>query len=296
MKISVNVFSNSTGAITEYAVRDWSINVYSVERFILESKLTEEQQKKLSQSGVYLLVNDNCVYVGQAENIFKRWNQHINDEKKDWFDCAYAITDCRGFSATDLNALEYLLHSKAKEAGRFSVMNEKSTDNQMKDYQTDDNFYNTVFEHLNTLLNSIYRGHRVFDKINTEVLSEMNIDENGSSINDELQNKIFTMKQDVCFGQLKKVKEGWLLLKGAQSRETDFENSVKTEASKKIIRYCIAYLDGKMDSNLKTTEDILFTSPSSPAAALLQRPSNGWTVWKDDDGRPLDSYRVQGKK
>ena len=51
MKTIVNTYSNFTGSITHQSVREWSINVYAVERFVLESKLTDEQKKVLSESG-----------------------------------------------------------------------------------------------------------------------------------------------------------------------------------------------------------------------------------------------------
>lgn len=292
MKTIVNIYSNQTGAITHYSVREWSINIYAVERFVLESRLSDEQRKVLSDSGVYILVNENCAYIGKSQNILERWRQHIGKDEKDWFDCAYAITDLRGFSATDINALEYLFLTKAQEAGRFEIMNENNTDNQKKDYLNDRDFYNTVFSNVNLLLNSVYRGHRVFDKINTEniLIASMKSDEY-LSLNEELDNKVFSMNQSDCFGKLKKVKEGWLLLKGAKARTRDFESSIKHEGTKKMIRYSIAYLDGKLDDSLITTEDILFSSPSTPIAALTQQSANGWKIWKDDSGNILEKYR-----
>ncbi len=293
MKTIVNIYSNSTGSITHYSVREWSINIYATERFVLESKITDEQKKVLSEPGVYILVNEEYAYIGQSQNILERWKQHIGNEEKDWFNCAYAITDLRGFSATDLNALEYLFLSKAQEAGRFEIMNAATTENQKKDYLKDSDFYDSVFENVNLLLNNIYRGHRVFDRIDLENTNQIenNIAKNDVSLNDELQNRIFTMNHAECYGQLKKVKEGWLLLKGAQARIRDFENSVKHENTKKMIKYSIAYLDGKLDANLKTTEDILFSSPSTPIAALAQQTANGWKVWKDEEGNALEKYR-----
>lgn len=293
MKTIVNIYSNSTGSITHYSVREWSINIYATERFVLESKITDEQKKVLSEPGVYILVNEEYAYIGQSQNILERWKQHIGNEEKDWFNCAYAITDLRGFSATDLNALEYLFLSKAQEAGRFEIMNAATTENQKKDYLKDSDFYDSVFENVNLLLNNIYRGHRVFDRIDLENTNQIenNIEKNDVSLNDELQNRIFTMNHAECYGQLKKVKEGWLLLKGAQARIRDFENSVKHENTKKMIKYSIAYLDGKLDANLKTTEDILFSSPSTPIAALAQQTANGWKVWKDEEGNALEKYR-----
>ncbi|MBR3481994.1 MAG: DUF4357 domain-containing protein [Neisseriaceae bacterium] len=292
IKTTVNIYSNSTGgSITHYSVREWTVDVYAVQRFVLESKLSKEQKEALSQSGIYILVNEEQAYIGQSQNILKRWQDHFRDGDKDWFDCAYAITDLRKFSATDLNALEYLFWEKATEAGRFEIENVNDI-NKKSDYLKDENFYNIVFSNVNLLLNSIYRGHRVFDKINTEnTQTPNNNSQEETSLNERLQDKIFKMEQSGCSGQLKKVKEGWLLLKGAQAIKRDYENFVKNENAKKGIYYSRAYLNNKLDENLKTTEDILFSSPSTPAVALMQQNANGWTIWKDENGKTLDDYR-----
>ena len=291
MKTTVNIYQNSIGAITHYCVREWTINIFAVERFVLENKLENEQKKILSEPGVYILVNKDYAYIGQSQNILERWRQHLRNQEKDWFDCAYAITDIRGFSATDLNALEYLFLTKAQNAARFEIMNDKTTENQKNDYLKDSNYYDSIFSNVNLLLNSIYRGHRVFDKIDEKASSLDETSEIKTSILDDLQNHIFSMSKAECSGQLKKVKEGWLLLKGAQARTRDFESTVSNIGTKKYIRSSIAYLDGKLDANLQTTEDILFSSPSTPITALAQQTANGWDDWKDEDGNPLGKYR-----
>ncbi len=40
-------------------------------------------------------------------------------------------------------------------------------------------------------------------------------------------------------------------------------------------------------------EDFIFGSPSAAAAAVLGRRANGWTEWKNKDGKTIDEiYRV----
>ena len=46
MKTIVNIYQNNIGAITHYSVREWSINVYALERFVLESRLSDEQKRE----------------------------------------------------------------------------------------------------------------------------------------------------------------------------------------------------------------------------------------------------------
>lgn len=41
-------------------------------------------------------------------------------------------------------------------------------------------------------------------------------------------------------------------------------------------------------------EDFIFGSPSSAAAAVLGRRANGWTEWKNKDGKTIDEiYRIE---
>ena len=140
------------------------------------------------------------------------------------------------------------------------------------------------------MLNSIYRGHRVFNAIDDVNPSLNEVIEEAVSAN-ELLGKVFHFSQADCYGDLKRVKEGWLLLKGAQARQRNFQNKIKDERLVKAISYCIRYLDDKLDENLKTKEDILFNSPSAPIMALLQTSNNGWVTWKDNEGNPLENYR-----
>lgn len=291
MKTIVDIYPNAVGAITRYSVREWSINICAVERFVLEGRLTDEQKKILSAPGAYILADSERAYIGQSQNILERWRQHIGSDEKDWFECAYAITDVRDFSATDLNALEYLFHEKASAARRFEITNSKTTENQKNDYLKDKDFYDTIFSNVNLLLNSIYRGHRIFDSIiEVEAISDdTKTDGNEDSPGFTLQGKIFFLKVKNGQARLKKVKEGWLLLKGSQTQESDLQGYSDKNKSRLIrVRSC---LDGKLDGDLKTTEDIMFTAPSTVASAVKQKSRNGWLEWKDENGKPLRDYR-----
>ena len=291
MKTIVDIYPNAVGAITRYSVREWSINICAVERFVLEGRLTDEQKKILSAPGAYILADSERAYIGQSQNILERWRQHIGSDEKDWFECAYAITDVRDFSATDLNALEYLFHEKASAARRFEITNSRTTENQKNVYLKDKDFYDTIFSNVNLLLNSIYRGHRIFDSIiEVESISDdAKTDGNGDSPGLTLQGKIFFLKVKNEQARLKKVKEGWLLLKGSQTQESDLQGYSDKNKSRLIRVH--ACLDGKLDGDLKTTEDIMFTAPSTAASAVKQKSRNGWLEWKDESGKPLQDYR-----
>ena len=292
MKTIVDIYPNAVGAITRYSVREWSINICAVERFVLEGRLTDEQKKILSAPGAYILADSERAYIGQSQNILERWRQHIGSDEKDWFECAYAITDVRDFSATDLNALEYLFHEKARAARRFEITNSKTTENQKNDYLKDKDFYDTIFSNVNLLLNSIYRGHRIFDSIiEVEAISDdTKTDGNEDSPGFTLQGKIFFLKVKNGQARLKKVKEGWLLLKGSQTQERDLSSYADKNKKKRLIELR-SRLEGRLDKDLKTTADIMFQAPSPVACAIRQTSLNGWLEWKDENGKPLNDYR-----
>jgi hypothetical protein len=42
---------------------------------------------------------------------------------------------------------------------------------------------------------------------------------------------------------------------------------------------------------LVLTKDLLFSNPSKAAAFLMGRNANGWTEWKTQDGRTLDTVK-----
>ncbi len=44
-------------------------------------------------------------------------------------------------------------------------------------------------------------------------------------------------------------------------------------------------------SQYKFVQDYVFSSPSAASATVLGRPSNGWTDWKDEEGRTLSASK-----
>ncbi|MGK0285873.1 MAG: hypothetical protein ACI9GM_000915 [Salibacteraceae bacterium] len=43
--------------------------------------------------------------------------------------------------------------------------------------------------------------------------------------------------------------------------------------------------------HLELAQDHIFTSPSAASAAVLGRPANGWTHWKNKEGKTLDEVK-----
>lgn len=66
--------------------------------------------------GVYLLLSNNMVYVGQSQNLKQRTKQHLID--KDWWESVVLITSNNdSLNKTDINYIEAVLIQKSIEAG-----------------------------------------------------------------------------------------------------------------------------------------------------------------------------------
>ena len=94
---------------------------------------------------------------------------------------------------------------------------------------------------------------------------------------------LYTLDRNVKdFGKVKatlEVEEGVLTVKsGAKCAPLVNENPPKDVLSANVI-------------NNELQEDQIFTSPSSAALLVVGNNANGWTHWKNKDGKPIDIYR-----
>jgi len=72
--------------------------------------------------GVYLLLSENKVYVGQSSDLAKRVKQHING--KDWWERVLIITTSDdSLTRSDIDYLEYYLIKKAKDSNKLDNEN-----------------------------------------------------------------------------------------------------------------------------------------------------------------------------
>ena len=99
MKISNSAWHNGT--------------MYSAPRDSIEKLIKRDDCKKY---GVYLLLSDEQVYVGQARDLERRTKQHMTD-KGWWENVILMTTDNDSFNASDIDYLESRLIDMAMEAG-----------------------------------------------------------------------------------------------------------------------------------------------------------------------------------
>jgi len=93
--------------------------LYSAPRESVDALISSDA---CSQYGVYLLLSENMVYVGQASDLSKRIKQHIMG--KSWWERVVVLTTSDdSLNRSDIDYIEAKLISKATETGRIDCEN-----------------------------------------------------------------------------------------------------------------------------------------------------------------------------
>ena len=128
--IRMLLYDGTLSGVTNISDSAWAIgNMYSAPRESISGLITRADCKKY---GVYLLLSDKQVYVGQASDLEKRTKQHLAD--KTWWDRVILMTTKdNSFNASDIDYLEASLINLAAKAGTSDSDNKKKGNPQKVD-------------------------------------------------------------------------------------------------------------------------------------------------------------------
>jgi hypothetical protein len=234
---------------------------------------------EIRKYGIYFLFGINedkakpIAYIGETDDCFERLKSH--NRNKEFWNYAVAITSKSDiFTKSHVKFLEYICIKTAKEIGRYDLENltapPKEHISESMEADLLDNF-ETIKILLSTLGFPILEEIRNATKSNKEILYCKG--KNANAVG-ELTDDGFVVFRDSL----------------ANFDETRTAGSWVTGMRQKL-----------KDSNIliqnKETyifkEDFIFGSPSAAAAAVLGRRANGWTEWKNSDGKTIDEiYRM----
>lgn len=107
--------------IINMAEDEWIGDFYSAPRDNVKDILKDDI---CSRWGIYLLLSDSCVYVGQSKNLKQRIEQHLLG--KDWWETVVILTTKDdSFNKSDIDYLENVLIEKANKLNTLDVDNIK---------------------------------------------------------------------------------------------------------------------------------------------------------------------------
>jgi len=211
------------------------------------------------------------VYVGEAEDCYKRFMQH--NANKDFWHTAVAIVSRTGsFTKAHTKYLEWYCIKKVKEIGRFTLdnVNEGSepfvTEPMLADVMD-------AFDTLNILTSAL--GFPLF---------EARPQATGADV--------FVLTGPECEGRGQLVEDGFTVFGGSKARKQVVPSAGKwlQAARQELLASRVLAEDG---NQLVFKEDHTFKTPSGAAMALLGRTANGWKEWKSASGETLDELKRQ---
>jgi predicted GIY-YIG superfamily endonuclease len=258
-----------TAEITTHIVR-----VFEVPRSLLDEFLKTDESR---QVGIYLLVGqgddatDPGLYIGQSSNVGARLVQH-NQNKDFWTRTLVAVSLTNSFTQTHTVFLEWHAIREAKVAGRYRLENGTAGSQPYTPAPLKADCLE-IFDTLRVLVATL--GHPVFEPL-------------AKPAEGPTEQPLFFCTASGTNGRGMYTPEGFVVFKGSVGRLENVK-SIKGTAGENLRQRLLD--TGVMRPEGATVifeRDHLFRSPSMAALALLGRTCNGWTDWKDIQGRTLD--------
>lgn len=235
------------------------------------------ERDEVKNVGLYFLFGESSekakpvVYIGEAEECYTRIKQH-NREKEFWNYVVVIVSKINAFTKAHVKYLEHLSVKIAKETKRFETENANIPS---KPYLTEPMEADLLdsFETIKILLSTL--GFPIFDSITKTMVDKSEILE-------------ISAKGIKAEGDL--IDDGFVVFKGSHARKdtTPSCHEYVVTLRKKLMSDEILI---EQNDQLIFIEDYIFNSPSTAGAVVLGRMTNGWTAWKNKEGKTLDELK-----
>lgn len=254
---------------------NWTGKAYKIPR--IEIKKCSDRDD-LKRAGVYLLFgkndeNNDLVYIGEAENIFVRLNQHIST-KDFWSESIVFISKDENLNKAHIKYLESRLFEIAKSVNRYEIEN-SMTPTQSSISESDVSEMEEFLNNICILTNSL--GHKIFEQARkaTKVSAK----------------EIFMIKAARgADAKGESVSDGFLVLKDSNAAKEMVDSMPKGFARQRDKLIEAGILEEQHDQ-LVFTRDHIFSSSSTAASVVMGRNANGLIEWKNKKGENLKEHQ-----
>ena len=246
---------------------------------IPRKKIKESSDRpELENTGIYILFgksdkseNKELAYIGEAEGIYKRLNQHLS-AKDFWNEALVFVSKDENLNKAHIKYLESRLHEIALKVNRYDLENgnipPRSTISESDQAEMEE-----FLDNIKLLVNAL--GYKIFEELRK-----------AQTFEEEVRNTFYINAARGANAKGQMTNEGFVVLKDseiANSLTNSFPQNWKKFRQSLIDDRIIVEVNGK----LVFTEDYLFSSPSAAAAVVMGRSANGLTEWKLRDGQIL---------
>ncbi len=240
--------------------------------FIPRNKLADAvKRQELQDPGIYFLIGEPNeigkprIYIGEAEVLITRIKQH-NTSKDFWNSVICFVSEKKNINKAHIKYLENYSCSQAKKINKCELEN-NTNPTQSSLTEQDQDFVMSFFDDLKLLIATL--GFPIFEESKKD------------------QSKIYICKGKDAYATGEYTEDGFLVFKNSKANleESKTAGTWVTGMRKNLIEKGILKQEGSV---LIFTEDYSFNSPSASAAVILARRANGWTEWKDKNGKTMD--------
>ena len=274
--VTIVLLDGNPNGIKVIDIAGWSGKAFVIPR----GRIKEIKEREgVQQPGVYFLFAEGedkpAVYIGQSENFFERLVGHEANKEK-W---NVAVVFTGGLDSAHIKNLESVAITIVRKIGRYELDQITPRENVISEaqrYAVHDYFERVKF--IMTLL-----GFNLFEEVPKEKQAEE------IYFLEDVHNK-----DALARGTLLSTGE-FVVYVGSRARigETGgFIKHVKSSFNLRrnlIEKGVLRPLSGT--NSYEFTDDYIFTSPSAAADVVHGRACNGWTGWKDKNGKTLDENK-----
>lgn len=255
------------------SVKIASITTDKIEVIQIPRTILAENKNVLDFNGIYILVDSLKtdkpeIYIGKG-NVKSRVSQH--DKNKEFWNVIFAVklNDNSGFNDAHNSYLEHYFVKKAADIDMSIMRENKQTPKCPKlsdSIASDLEYYIATLE---TLFSSL--GLKCFQPKETQ------------------SKLIFTCKdKHGNIGRGEYTEDGFMLYKDAICSLTLHRGTKSMPFRDNLINSSVLK---ESEGHYILQTNIVFPSVSSASSVILGRSSNGWTEWKDDQGKSLDELK-----
>ncbi len=225
----------------------------------------------INRPGIYYLINESDdnkiaqIYIGQTRNGIARLDDH-NRSKEFWNKAIMFLAESKTFTLDMISGLEKFAIQKAQESKRYTVENTVVPKYEIDEY--DMASVEEIYDEIQFIMGT--QGYKMDD-------AKASLNE--ADILHTTRNGIEAF--GVYDGEKFEVLEGSMVSAKIQNSAPDRVKTLRNTAT--------TTGDIQQEGNTyRLKKSMSFSSPSYAAAFVLGTSANGWTEWKNKDGKTLD--------
>ena len=247
---------------------NWNGIAYKIPRNMLK-KTTCNDLKCIENTGVYFLIGEKngipCVYIGEAENVYKRLIQHLSDDKEFWEECLVFTRTDNTLNKAHIKYMENILYLAIRKSARYEVDNSTEPTKSTLS-MTDEAEIKEFIDNIKLLTGAM--GYKIF------VLPP--------KIQKNSKNEYYFKSNTFCATAVES-NDGFVVLKGSK-----INSKITPSLRKEIIalrnRLILEHI---ISENFIFLEDYVFSSSSTAAGVIAGYSISGPQNWKNSEGKTL---------